>query len=279
MSLYFDQINIAVNGTGVICDSCSIDSQNVIQPLYVLGQRSIIGQNQAGGIKHSCQISYLVDLLAEPLQLTSSNLKTIHNSFSYDALTIELAGITGSFYLESYNVKIDPNQEAKATASLISYLPLTGAFTNTGTTVYNTTSSSGLAHAWQTFVSNVSNYSTIPTYSFDYSFKAKWSPIYVIGNPNPIQTQLLGGDETFTFVRDQFDNIQFSGETAQTFLNLSNTTTILLNNISQAPNSVFSTLPLYSLTFDCGSGIVTNNNISAVTDDMIKVKTQIVNYF
>ena len=64
--IYFNDVEVTVNGTGILANSASISSRNQIQPVRVLGRKGIAFQAPAGPIQSDFSISYLPETNNEP---------------------------------------------------------------------------------------------------------------------------------------------------------------------------------------------------------------------
>jgi hypothetical protein len=184
-----------------------------------------------------------------------------------------LAGVTGSFYLDSLDLKVTPNSPLKINASFTSYFPLSGYIQNkTPTTVFNISESSGLGHGWETYVT-LSDNTTYPTYDFSYNFRAAWEPEYVIGNLYPNQVHFMGGTETFNFVRDFYTGISFSGDDILPYLNLVDKNVVILEMGRHYYDAYQHSLcvPL--------SGKTKGTSITANVDDFVRVSVDVENIF
>jgi hypothetical protein len=113
-------------------------------------------------------------------------------------------------------MRIQPNSTVKASASFVSYHPLTGdvGTKRTGENAITYNKSNSLAHGWTTFITNSGTAREVPIYEFSYQFRAQWNPIYTIGHTYPRQVQLLSAGEMIVLDKDDFRHIAFSGEKA-----------------------------------------------------------------
>ena len=109
----------------------------------------------------------------------------------------------------------------------------------------------------------------------EYDFRANWNPIYTLENLYPTQIQLVGGQENITFIRDAYSGIYFSGEESIAHFELNNSNpTILITGLS----TVAGIKNDYGYMINC-SGMITNNELVANIDNIVKIKTICQKYF
>ena len=127
MQLNFDNIDVAVNRTGVLAHSATINSNNSIEPAYVVGYRKPVRQLPFGGINTVFNISYYPDIDAEPNLAVVNKIKNLSNDAYYNGEKIEIGGITHNYcFLTSYGIKISPNNIIEANATYVTYYDLCG---------------------------------------------------------------------------------------------------------------------------------------------------------
>lgn len=274
MSIFFDNCDISINGSGIIADSVSIKLDNSSSPIYTIGRKGSFNQIPNGPIKNSFQISYIPEISNEPSYNVASGLKDLLIPTGFTGVTIVVGGITGyNCYLESYSIQAQSNQLIRSNANYVSFLPVSGLFLNRATgNRYNL--SDTMAHGWTTFIlNNTGN----PVYNFDYSYEAGWQPTYVLGRKDPSQVDLMRGSEKMSFTRDIFQNIIFSGENASgSFLNITpNQYTVQLSKISLCCSGTTT----ISLNFNVSGAIISSTQVEAKVDDILKSTTTITKYF
>jgi hypothetical protein len=215
--VFYDNIDVAINGSGILAESAAIAQVNYLDPAYVLEKRGEMSQPVKDSIRSKIDIGYFVEVDHEPsLGIVDSIKKFRTDDHNAKPFTVEIANISGSFYLEDYQLRIQPNQIVKAAVSFVSYDPLSGDVSTkrVGSDAINYNQTNSFAHGWTTFVTNSGVAREFPTYSFEYQFRASWNPIYSIGNPYPKQVQLLNAGEMLVLTRDDFKHVQFSGQQA-----------------------------------------------------------------
>ena len=215
--VFYDNIDVAINGSGILAESASIAQVNYLAPAYILEKRGEMSQPVKDSIRSKIDIGYLVEVDHEPSLGIVNSIKEFRTD-DHDAkpFVVEVANISGSFYLEDYQLRIQPNQTVKASASFVSYDPLSGDVSTkrVGSEAINYNQTNSLAHGWTTYVTNSGVAREIPTYSFEYQFRASWNPIYAIGQPFPRQVQLLNAGEMIVITKDDYKHVQFSGQKA-----------------------------------------------------------------
>lgn len=274
--IYFDNIDLTINGSGIICDNASLRLSNNINPIYSLGRRGTAGQFTNNGPTPQFGFSYVAELDNEPNYDIVNSIKSNLSSDVWTGVTIQLGGITGyNCFIDSYSLEASPNQLIKCNAAYTSFEPVSGNLQNKTGTHFNITNN--LAHSWTTFILNSGNYLNVPTYNFSYSFKATWEPIYIIGCKIPSSVLLKNTEEQLSFVRDSFLNIKYGGEELSTgyFSYNSGNFNITLLNLSNA-SGVTGYGALYFNIKNCQ---LKNVDVNANAGDFAKVTTQAYRYY
>lgn len=293
MAIYFDKAVVTVNNINLMADSASIDYSNTVTPLYSLGRRGPFIQAPQGSVKSNFNINYYVSTVKEPNFTIANQIRTGHSTFNYISTQVAIAGITGQCYLESYSLKVQPNEPTRASVSYVAYSKLSGSLQNKsdgspGSSGYSGSSGfSGyigavattfdmnqLSHGWTSFISSTTNYKDVPTYSFEYNLNARWQPIYIIGNKYPIQVQLLGGQESLKLIRDVYKEVQFSGEPLKDYLGVPDWD-INLSNVNYIRTSTVSS----GIIIDISGAIIKNTNINFELDNIVKLETTAERFF
>jgi hypothetical protein len=227
--IFYDNVDVVINGSGILAQSANISQVNYLDPAYILEKRGEMSQPVKDSIRSKLGVRYLVQVDYEPcLAIVDSIKKFRTDDHIAPSFVVEVANISGSFYLEDYSMSIQPNQTVDANATFVSYEPLTGdigekrdgenAINYTPEVTPGVNQQPNLAHGWTTFVTDSSTARSFPIYKFDYQFRAQWNPIYTMGHKFPRQVQLLNAGEMLVLERDNFKHITFSGEKAETGL-------------------------------------------------------------
>jgi hypothetical protein len=266
----YNNIEVKIGNSGILADSASLETTNSLQTVYTIGAR-MFGQTPTGPIKSTLQISYFPEISNDQIFPMIGNFKREIPSIAATGMSV--AGVEGSFYLDSLNIKATPNSPVKINASFTSYFPLTGYLQNkTPTTIFNVSESSGLAHGWDTYIT-LSDHTTYPIYDFSYDFKANWEPEFVIGNLYPNQVHFMGGTENFNFVRDFYTDLSMSGNDILPFLN-SVDKNVSIFEIANHNSTIYQNAMLIPL-----SGKTRSSSIAANLDDFVRVSVSIENAF
>ena len=271
--VFYDNIDVAINGSGILAESARISQVNYLDPAYVLEKRGEMSQPVKDSIRSKIDIGYFVEVDHEPsLGIVDSIKKFRTDDHDAKPFTVEVANISGSFYLEDYSIRVQPNQTVKASASFVSYDPLTGDIgaKRVGDNAINYNQTNSLAHGWTTYITNSGVAREVPTYEFEYQFRAQWNPIYAIGRPYPKQVQLLSAGEMLVFTRDKFKHVQFSGEKVEDafgadFDNDFTIEAIRLNLLCDSDTG-------QCLQIGMSGGVVVNSSLNATVGELVKSK-------
>ena len=158
-------------------------------------------------------MSYYVNIEKDPCYARVIDLKETQNFTGLSPQLIEIAGVTGSFYLQSYALSVPQNDIVKAEVSYVGYELTTGDIKNRESTFdYISSGFSGFAHAWSTKVISDAGELDVPIYDFKYSFTTVLNPIYVLGNKFPTRVQYLTSEEDIVMMKDESRDMVWSGE-------------------------------------------------------------------
>ena len=210
--IFFNNCDIRINGTGVMASQATVTSQSPVIPIRTIGKnRAHVG---AGGTyQNALKFSYFVNIDEDPCFARVTDLKNTTNFSGLSPQTIELAGITGSYYLQSYQISVPENDIVQATVSYVGYELVTGELRDkTDEYDYIQSGFSGFAHAWTAKLTSDDGELDVPIYDFNYSYKAGITPIYVLGKKFPSQVQFLTSNEEINVIRDRYKPLTFAGE-------------------------------------------------------------------
>jgi hypothetical protein len=274
MSVYYDQIDILINGTGILAENANLQTDASINPLFLLGYRDNVNQVPNGPITSKISLNYILEINSEPTKNIVNSIKNIHNDLIYSPIILNFAGVSGSYYLQSFGFSANPNSLIRANAQFISFDRLSGNLLKSVNSVnYNTTKFSGIGHGWTVYISSLQN--KLPTYSFDYNFEVNWQPIYTIGQKYPIQVQLQTCKENMKFVRDVFEQVDFSGRKGEDYISSGN-----INDTIKI-SGLLAIISGNNYGFEIGitGGKVKNYEMSADPDNIIRIITEINKYY
>lgn len=275
--IWFDNCDVAIGGSGIMSDSASIEVNNELEPIYSLGRKGIGNQSPNGPIRANFRISYYCELSNEPSFKELNGIKSL-TGFNYSGVQIEIGGITGyNCYLTDYSVRAQPNSLTRASVSYASFTEPSGQISNKkGVIQYNL--SGAFAHGWSTYILTTTGFLTAPTYNFDYTFNANWTPIYILGQQHPLQVNLLDAHERMTLVRESFYNINFSGENPiGRVFDANEYPTVKFLNLGFCCDTADS--GCQSLTFNVSGARIINSTIDGNLDDFVKSSTVIQKHY
>lgn len=126
--IYFDEIDVLIDGSGIVAESANIDTENSLSPLYILGQKFAGNSIPNGPVKSNINLSYAWEPNFDPNLKIINNIKNTFQNFNFSPVNISVAGLTGLGFLESYSAKISQNDVGKISASYAIYTPLSGNF-------------------------------------------------------------------------------------------------------------------------------------------------------
>ncbi len=279
MAFNFKDIDVTIGGSGILAESAQISSKNTLLGVYSVGSKGVISNSPNGPIKNTFSFSYFCEINNEPNYGLVNTIKSLINDvFIHSGTTIAVAGITGyNCYLDSYSIRISPNSPIKANASFSSYIPTSGTVRikeSISPVQYNTNNSIG--YGWLTFVTDTGNFTSFPSYSFDYSWSASWEPIYSVGQINPVQVNINGGSENFNLLTEKFINIGFTGEPPyNNLININNNNF----NIACASIGLVSNAGYNTMTFNISGSQISSSNLSASVDNIVLSQTTFNKFF
>lgn len=208
--IFFDQIDVTVNGTGILAENASVSVQADLVPAYVIGRRGIVDQAPSQGINNSVSLSYFLEVDNEPNYGIVDQIRNFSSTTEeLQPTTINIGGISGVFYLRSYQLKVAPNTPAKVTASYVGYNQVSGNVAEkAGTVNYNASNGSGIGFG---FASVGGNHTLKEAFDFNYSFQANYIPVFALGSQEPISVKLMGASEDMSISKTGFYDPSFTG--------------------------------------------------------------------
>jgi hypothetical protein len=285
--LYFDNVDVILNNTGIMAESASVEQTNSLTPIFSIGRKGISAQAPSGPHKTTFQVNYYLELDNEPSYEVISTIKNLINETTLSGIQIEIAGVTGyNCFLDSYSFKAVANELIKASVSFSSYVPLSGKFNKKRSdVVYN--KSNSIAHGWSTYVVSTGTYESLPTYELAYNFIAAWEPIYVIGKKTPLEVKLLSANEKVSITKDKYAEVTFSGKSPFNDIiqsDLVDQEVDLMNLAFLCRTGYASGIfqlndPCQSLLFNLSGAKVVASQFNANIDDFVRTTTEITRYF
>ena len=294
MALFFNKCNVAINGSGVMADSASINTNNNLEPIRSVGKKGIIYQAPAGPLETTYEISYLVETNNEPNYNIVQALRSIENSFHNKGVVVEVGGISALCYLRTYSLTSSPNEPVRAQVNYQSFKPTTGSLSeNTISPVsYNSQRSSGIAHGWTSYATTSATALTNKTYGFDYNFEMAWEPAFAFQRLEPYDVRFINATETIKLTKDTSYDVLFSGSSAAAAL-LSSGELVKEGEIQRVPADKSIKLqsvgvlcrspleaPYFStLSFDLADSTIVATETTAALDDLVKTVLTLKNYY
>ena len=209
--IFFNNCDIRVDGTGVMASQGTMTSQSPIIPTRNIGKNRA-NTAPGGTFQNSLRFNYFVNIDKDPCYARVSDLKGTTNFSGLSPQTIEVAGVSGSYYLQSYHIEVQENDIVQASVGYAGYELTTGELRDKKDQFdYIESGYSGFAHAWTAKLNSDDGELDIPIYNFSYSWKAALNPIYVLGKKFPIQVQFMTSDEEINITRDRYKPLTFAG--------------------------------------------------------------------
>jgi len=275
MAVLWDNIDVLIGSTGLMCDSVSIESENNLRPIYSIGNKGTANLSPSGPIKHTINISYVPIIDQDPNFHVASGIKNLSDDSSYDPVVLEVGTLTGFGYLRSLSYSARPNDVLRANATYESFVNLSGTFSEQ-TYSGDYKNKDNVAHGWTTFFSNQGNYYDSPIYNLQYNFNSQWAPRYTLGKNEAVQITHLSSREQVDLEREDYRHIQFSGEDSFDSLVSNNSTGIdfLSLDIVSYPEYDDHTKPTTGsfthLPINLSGFKITQSNVNARLNDLIK---------
>lgn len=212
MSVYFDNIDVAINNSGIIATNASIESSNSIEAAFVVGYYNQVTTVPVGSIRTQFKFDYVPEVNYEPNFGIVNKIKQLIPETGYHGEIVEIGGIIqNNCFLENYSIRVNPNNIAQATASYNTFFPPCN-FQKEKNNLIEYTNDGSIIHGVSTYLLNSGDYNTKPIYDFEYNIQITWAPIYVIGKKYPVNIKFINAIESINFSTDVFNGVIFSGE-------------------------------------------------------------------
>lgn len=260
-------IEISINDSGILASNASLNVSPNISPIQSIGMSNFHDYQVDNGIISQITFSYLPEVHNEPNFGIVNGIKS--SSYDHRSFQIKFAGITGDYYLQSYNFSVNELNAAQASATYVCYHQLSGTYAATNHITYDSQNLTGIAHAWSTYAEKQDD-SDINVINFNYTFNTNTKPFYNFGGVYPHQVMHLGSNESYTVVRGEHSTLNYSGANVEHFyggLYKFRCAAISGLNVVQTPED---------LTFNVYEGRVTNQDIVVSVDETPLVQTTII---
>ncbi len=273
MAYFFENINILIDGSPILCSDASVSFSNSLQAIYPVGFVGSYNQLPTSSIKSSFQFSYLMRVDTDPAYNVVNNLK---NYLPQSSSTIVIGGLSGEAFLQSYSIKATPNQPNIASISYVGFTPLSGALQAKQIELNNSGDFTGISHSWVTYLGNSGDIQTQPIYSLDYNFTATWQPTFILGNINPFQVDFMSAAEEIKFVSENFNNLSFSGTNlTDSYVDPSQVQYLLLFGLALLTNNDKNRY----FSFDITNHKITKTNFVTALDSMVTTEITTAKYY
>jgi len=243
--IFYDKaaVKVTVGSTSevLLASDCSVSFSSSVQPLYSIGKKGSLGQFPSSARVGEISFSFLSSMTGvhdgQPgniINYLSSGVKGSINSNASGAL-IQVAGLSGTGFLNSYSFNIASNSVSTSSASFTLFgsgevdpsaaasqflnLPITGRLGNSDFAPVsdNARLATGIAHGRFTNLDDFRTELTSPTsngtvFGADYSISFNHNPIYKVGQEFPTCTYYTTAAEQMTVTEDIFNSgLSFSG--------------------------------------------------------------------
>jgi hypothetical protein len=216
--IFFNNCDVRINGTGVMAKTASVSTANSVTAQRSMGKNLAVGVQPDGPYANEIKLTYLLEIDKDPVfanLLDFINLQHNTTNPNYEDIagrTLSVGGITGTYYLNTYNVSIGQNVLIKASCTYVSFVPSTGELRKRSEILDYADSYSGLAHSWTSRLSSDDGDLEMPIYDFSYSFNGDVAPVFVLGQKFPKQVMLQTAEETISVTKEDSRLIDFHGE-------------------------------------------------------------------
>jgi len=264
MNLQYNNINLSVNSSYLLCDSITLSESSQQKPIYTFLNKSIY-DSVPTTLKNSISISYYMEPDNEPNYPIVTSI--VDNTTIPQPSIINIGNIFITGYLNNYSLSLTPNSLIKASATFEIYYPFTGNLIpqlEADSLLYDVNNSSGVSHYWSAQLSSGTNpISNNNVLQLDYSASINLNPIYSIGNPYPVQIYIQNIQENITILSESQYNVKYSGQILDNLIpSLQN---LQLNSISSLWSNTISDTVIIPLTGmqleECKSNIGLDQNV------------------
>tara|TARA_R100000152_G_C6773259_1_gene200500 strand:+ start:906 stop:1805 length:900 start_codon:yes stop_codon:yes gene_type:complete len=239
--IFYDKaaVKVTVGSTSevLLASDCSVSFSSSVQPLYSIGKKGSLGQFPSSARVGEISFSFLTSMTGihdkQPgniINYLASGVKGSINSNASGAL-IQVAGLSGTGFLNSYSFNIASNSVSTSSASFTLFgsgeisnnqqlnVPVSGRLANSDFAPIsdNARLATGIAHGRFTNLNDFRTELTGPTsngtvFGADYSISFNHNPIYKVGQEFPTCTYYTTAAEQMTVTEDIFSSgLSFSG--------------------------------------------------------------------
>ena len=206
--LRFQNCAVKVKGVSLLAEQAELDFPTTLETIRSLGFSRALAEQTNGARSSKVSISYFIEVETDPNFVTITTLKSAAESNQVDlsnlAVQVEVGGITGQGFLESFDAQVVANDLVKANCTYSFFGNFSGEFSPypAGSNP-NQKNWSGLAHGWTTFLVGPNSRPPMHVQQFAYGFKANWQANYLLTGENPTDIIMIDGEETLSAQTDE----------------------------------------------------------------------------
>jgi hypothetical protein len=271
--LYFNNCDIQINGTGLMAQNARLSSSNSLEVIKPIGRKAGLEASPEGPVQNNFSATYWIDIDNDPCYRQTLRLRDSTDFEQSEPQVIEIAGLSGAFYLQNYSIVVRENSTIQANVTYQGYEEMSGSVSPRDEVLNYVSGFSGLAHSWTTFLESDAGSVDIPILRFDYNFSSRLNPIYAIGAKTPIQVVLTSFEEEIKIVKDTERQIVFHGESGCVlFDSCANNPYIKILKLGYLCDDSLTD----AMTFSVDGYKVRSNTITADTNDFVKSEFTII---
>jgi hypothetical protein len=252
--VFYDKAAVEVTVAGVsetlLASDCSINFNNSLQPLYVIGNKGSLGHVPAGPRAGDISFNFLTSITGSThghagnvINYLASGLKHSIGSTG-SGIIVKCAGVSGIGFLNSYAFNTASNSVSTSSASFSFFggidgdghqgLPISGRLSGDTVNLSNpggVAVATGVAHGRYINVEGLQTTINAPAagggnqagvvYSADYSISFSHNPIYRVGQEFPELTLYTNASESVNVAEDIFNSgLAYTGVPADYLIEL-----------------------------------------------------------
>ena len=250
--VFYDKAAVEVTVAGLsetlLASDCSVNFNNSLQPLYVIGNKGSLGHVPAGPRAGDISFNFLTTITGHNhgqqgnlINYLASGLKHSVGSTG-SGILIKCAGMSGMGFLNSYAFNTASNSVSTSSASFTLFggfnttndLPVSGRISGSAPLLSNpggTAVATGVVHGVNTPLDTLKTEIKAPAteggnqdgtvYSADYSISFSHNPIYKIGQEFPTLTLYTNASESINVAEDIFNSgLSYTGDATDYTLTL-----------------------------------------------------------
>lgn len=263
--VFFNDCNVVINGDGILAQDASISSNNTLTDAKFLGQKNASHKITSGPITNKVSISYVPNFEADPvldfLELYREDT-TLFNPF-----VVSVAGISGSFYLQSCSLKLASNNNLQSNLNFTSFNALSGDITALTPTISTSIATKEhLNNSWTTIFQQDGAETSNNVFEFSYNSEFDFKPNYILGKMEPVSVSFFGSKEDISLNLDLYKNIDISGQLAENYLEDINVVDlkVLASSYSIFYDAFTKSIPITGMS-------VVDTKVDARLDDIVRV--------